>query len=299
MEYLSVAQAAEKWGISQRSVRNYCAQGRVPGAVLNGKTWQLPAQAEKPIRKNAANAPAPSNPLLATLREEKACAQKGGIYHKLQVELTYNSNHIEGSTLTKDQTRYIFETATIGIEGEAVRVDDIIETANHFRCIDYVIDHAADPLSQEMIKYLHGMLKASTTDSATEWFAVGDYKRRPNEIGGRATTPPEQVEKQVASLLKRYAPSKHHTLEDIIEFHVQFERIHPFQDGNGRIGRLIMLKECLANNIVPFVITENTKLFYYHGLAQWDNAKGYLTDTCLTEQDHFKEWLDYFRIPWE
>lgn len=294
MEWISVAQAAEKWGISERSVRNYCAQGRIPGAVLKGKTWQLPAHAEKPARKNASNPPTSS--LLQVLREEKTSGTKGGIYHKLQVELTYNSNHIEGSTLTKDQTRYIFETATINFEGEAVRVDDVIETANHFRCVDYVIEHAEKPLTQEMTKHLHGLLKASTTDSTNDWFAVGEYKRRPNEVGGRATTPPEQVEKQIASLLKRYTPNSRHSLEQIIEFHVQFERIHPFQDGNGRVGRLIMLKECLANGIVPFVITESTKLFYYRGLAQWDNAKGYLTDTCLAEQDRFKEWLNYFRI---
>lgn len=325
MEFLSVAQIAESWGVSERSVRNYCAQGRVPGAFLAGKTWNIPADAKKPERSNPhlkaerptrsnarseteeperANAhsgirrPAEHNPLLTRLFEEKAGRIHGGIYHKLQVELTYNSNHIEGSHLSRDQTQLIFETSTIGMNSEILRVDDIIETANHFRCIDYCIDNACEPLSEALFKELHRMLKTGTSDSSLSWFAVGDYKRLPNEVGMRATTEPEEVPAKIRELLTGYSPESTHSLDQIIEFHVRFERIHPFQDGNGRVGRLIMLKECLANNIVPFVITDSMKAFYYRGLSEWNREKGFLTDTCLMAQDHFKEWLDYFRIPY-
>ena len=297
MEFLSAAEIAEIWGVSERSVRNYCAQGRVPGSFLTGKTWNIPADAVKPVRSNAKKQA--DSPLLSRLREEKASETKGGIYHKIQVELAYNSNRIEGSRLSLDQTRLIFETATIGAGDGPVRVDDILETQNHFRAVDYVIDHAQQPLSEGMIKELHRILKAGTTDSAKDWFAVGGYKRLPNEVAGRKTTQPEDVDREVSALLKKYDPRKKHSFSDILGFHVAFERIHPFQDGNGRVGRLVMFKECLASRVVPFVIADDMKVFYYRGLSEWDYEQGFLTDACLTAQDRFKAMLDYFRIPYD
>lgn len=294
MQYLSAAEAAKKWKISERSVRNYCAQGRVAGAVLKGKTWKIPADAEKPQRVNTKTAKPQT--LLEILQHEKAARYSGGIYHKTQIEMTYNSNHIEGSRLTHDQTRYIFETNTIGVTGEAVNVDDVIETANHFRCIDFIIEHAKSALTEKMIKELHLMLKTGTSDARQEWFAVGAYKKMPNEVGGMATTMPEDVAAEMQALLAAYSAKKAKTLEDILDFHVRFERIHPFQDGNGRVGRLIMFKECLKYGIVPFIIEDNLKMFYYRGLKEWGREKGYLTDTCLTAQDRYKAYLDYFRI---
>lgn len=294
MQYLSAAEAAKKWKISERSVRNYCAKGRVEGAVLKGKTWKIPADAEKPQRSNT-KAAKPQT-LLEILQREKANKYSGGIYHKTQIEMTYNSNHIEGSRLTHDQTRYIFETNTIGVTGEAVNVDDVIETANHFRCIDFIIEHAKSALTEKMIKELHLMLKTGTSDARQEWFAVGEYKKMPNEVGGMATTMPEDVAAEMQALLAAYSAKKAKTLEDILDFHVRFERIHPFQDGNGRVGRLIMFKECLKYGIVPFIIEDNLKMFYYRGLMEWGREKGYLTDTCLTAQDRYKAYLDYFRI---
>lgn len=294
MNYFSSAVIAAKWGISERSVRNYCAQGRVEGAYLSGKTWLIPKDTEKPRRLNAR--PDGASALLERLRQERASSVMGGIYHKVQVELTYSSNHIEGSKLTHDQTRLIFETSTIGISDTAVPVDDVIETANHFRAIDYVIDAAEKPISEKMFKDLHRMLKQSTNDAAKEWFAVGNYKRFPNEVAGQRTTLPENVPEEIANLLALYDRRRRHTLDEILDFHVRFERIHPFQDGNGRIGRLIMFKECLASGIVPFVITDNLKAFYYRGLQEWDRERGYLRDTCLAAQDTFKKELDYFRI---
>lgn len=294
MQYLSAAEAAKKWKISERSVRNYCAKGRVEGAVLKGKTWKIPADAEKPQRSNTKAAKAQT--LLEILQREKANKYSGGIYHKTQIEMTYNSNHIEGSRLTHDQTRYIFETNTIGVTGEAVNVDDVIETANHFRCIDFIIEHAKSALTEKMIKELHLMLKTGTSDARQEWFAVGAYKKMPNEVGGMATTMPEDVAAEMQALLAAYSAKKAKTLEDILDFHVRFERIHPFQDGNGRVGRLIMFKECLKYSIVPFIIEDNLKMFYYRGLKEWGREKGYLTDTCLTAQDRYKAYLGYFRI---
>ena len=296
MNYLSVAETAKKWNISERSVRNYCAQERIPGAVLIGKTWHIPENAEKPARSNGKKMPVKT--LLSILQEEKRTKYAGGIYHKTQIELTYNSNHIEGSRLTHDQTRYIFETNTIGVENEVLNVDDVIETSNHFRCIDLIIDHAASTLSEHFIKKLHHILKTSTSDSHKDWFAVGEYKRLPNEVGGMQTSLPEEVADRMKALLSDYNAVPKKTLDDILDFHVRFERIHPFQDGNGRVGRLIMFKECLKYNIVPFIIEENLKLFYYRGLKEWYNEKGYLTDTCLTAQDKYKAYLDYFRIPY-
>lgn len=294
MNYLSVKEVAVLWNISERSVRNYCAAGRVCGAFLTGKTWNIPENARKPERSNKSK-PAPQT-LLDILKEEKHAQIHGGIYHKIQIELTYNSNHIEGSRLTHDQTRYIFETNTIGITDESVRVDDIIETTAHFHCIDEIIESAKLKLSEKFIKHLHFILKTGTSDAKKDWFAVGDYKRIPNEVGGRETTLPEDVSAEMKKLIANYNSKENIILEDIIKFHVQFERIHPFQDGNGRIGRLIMFKECLKHNIVPFIIEDRIKMFYYRGLKEWEQEKGYLIDTCLSAQDTFKKYLDYFRI---
>jgi Fic family protein len=294
MEYIGVAAIAKKWKVSERSVRNYCANGRVEGAYITGKTWNIPKDAKKPERPNK-KIDQPKT-LLDILREQKASRYPGGIYHKTQIELTYNSNHMEGSRLTHDQTRYIFETNTIGVENEVLNVDDVIETANHFRCIDMIIDNAGLTLTEKFIKDLHQILKTGTSDSRLEWFAVGDYKKRPNEVGGMETALPEEVAGKIRELLDDYNRIENKTLDDILDFHVKFERIHPFQDGNGRVGRLIMFKECLKYNIVPFIIEDNLKMFYYRGLKEWKNEKGYLTDTCLTAQDRYKAYLDYFRI---
>ena len=290
MEYISVIQFAEKYGISERTARNYCAQGKIEGAFLTGKTWNIPADAVLP--KRGANKK--TSPLLKVLREQKSSRLKGSIYHRTQIDLTYNSNHIEGSKLTHDQTRYIFETNTIGITDQAVNVDDIVETVNHFRCIDYIIDHAEEKLTENLIRQLHLILKSGTSDSKKDWFMVGDYKRLPNEVGGMDTCPPEEVHKQIKAFLSEYNAIRQRTLEDILDFHVRFERIHPFQDGNGRVGRLIMFKECLANNIVPFIITDELKMFYYRGLHEWGHVNGYLTDTILTAQDQYKALLSHF-----
>ena len=297
MRYLSVAEIAKKWNISERSVRNYCAHGRVPGAFLTGKTWNIPEDAEKPERLNKKK----EHPLtlLDILQDQKASKYSGGIYHKTQIDLTYNSNHIEGSRLTHEQTRYIFETNTIGVENEVLNVDDVIETVNHFRCIDMIIDRAKAALTEKFIKELHLILKSGTSDSGKDWFALGDYKKMPNEVGGMETALPEEVAGKMKALLTEYNAKEEKTFEDILDLHAKFERIHPFQDGNGRVGRLLMFRECLKYNIVPFIIEDNLKMFYYRGLMEWDNEKGYLTDTCLAAQDKYKAYLDYFRIPYE
>lgn len=296
MGYLSVSEIAKKWHLSERAVRNYCAQGRVSGAFLTGKTWNIPEDAQKPSRVRA-QAAAPTT-LLSVLQREKQSRLSGGIYHRVQIDLTYNSNHIEGSRLSREQTRFIFETNTIGIEKQAVNVDDVVETANHFRCIDMVIDDANRVLSQAMMKRLHEILKSGTSDSRQDWFAVGEYKKLPNEVGGQETAAPEDVENRMRALLNAYNAKTRKTLRDLLDFHVQFESIHPFQDGNGRVGRLILFKECLKNDIVPFIITDDLKMFYYRGIREWKTEPGYLTDTCLTAQDHFKALMDYFRIPY-
>ena len=294
MKYLTVKQVAEKWNISERSVRNYCKNGRIMGAVIKGKHWIIPDDVEKPKRKiRAGKLP---NTILERLKLEKESKMPGGIYHKIQIELTYNSNHIEGSRLTHDQTRHIYETNTIGVKDSVINVDDIVETANHFRCIDYIIDMVNYPISESMIKQLHSLLKAGTSDSRKAWFAVGDYKKLENEVGGIKTTKPKDVEKEMRNLLKKYNRKKSKSFEEIIEFHYMFERIHPFQDGIGRVGRLIMFKECLKNNIVPFIIDESLKEFYYRGLKEWKNERGHLLDTCLTAQDRFKLIMDYFGL---
>ena len=294
MRYLLVSEVAKKWDVSERSVRNYCAHGRVNGAFLAGKTWNIPENAEKPERSNKKKERPMT--LLDILQEQKTSRRSGGIYHKTQIDLTYNSNHIEGSRLTHDQTRYIFETNTIGVEREVLNVDDVIETANHFRCIDMIIDNAKGALTEKFIKELHRTLKTGTSDSRKDWFAVGDYKNLPNEVGGMETVLPEKVADEMKDLLTEYNGKVEKSFEDILDFHVKFECIHPFQDGNGRVGRLIMFKECLKYNIVPFIIEDSLKLFYYRGLKEWNNEKGYLRDTCLTAQDKYKAYLDYFRI---
>ena len=293
MRYLSVNETAGKWNLSERSVRNYCARGRVTGAFLTGKTWNIPEDAKKPERSNKKKE---QPTLLDILQMEKKSKYSGGIYQKTQIDLTYHSNHIEGSRLTHEQTRSIFETNTIGMENEVLNVDDIIETANHFRCIDMIIDHARSALTEKFIKDLHLTLKTGTSDSRKDWFAVGDYKKLPNEVGGMNTALPEEVAGRMKELLAEYKAREEKTFEDILDFHVKFERIHPFQDGNGRAGRLIMFKECLKYNIVPFIIEDHLKLFYYRGLKEWDEEKGYLTDACLTAQDKYKAYLDSFRI---
>ena len=294
MKYYSVADMAKKWNISERSVRNYCAHGRVKGAILNGKTWSIPENARKPERINKRKKQLIT--LLDILKQEKDSRYSGGIYHKTQIELTYNSNHMEGSRLTHDQTRYIFETNTIGVSEEGINVDDVIETTNHFRCVDIIIDNAKATLTEKFIKELHFILKSGTSDCRKDWFKVGDYKKLPNEVGGMATTAPEEVSNELKKILKEYKTKKNKSLEDILDFHVKFERIHPFQDGNGRVGRLIMFKECLKYNIVPFIIEDNLKMFYYRGLKEWNEEQGFLKDTCLTAQDRYKQNLDYFKI---
>lgn len=292
MEFISVKLWSEIHGISERTARNYCAQGKIEGAYLVGKTWSIPEDALPPKRSNKSS----MSPLLHAIKEQKNGKTKGGIYHRIQIDLTYNSNHIEGSKLTHDQTRYIFETNTIGVSEGTVNVDDIIETTNHFRAIDYIIDNAEGKLTEAFVKHLHFLLKSGTSDERKAWFRVGYYKKLPNEVGGNDTIDPENVHKEIKALLKDYNGKKHPTLEDIIDFHQRFESIHPFQDGNGRVGRLIMFRECLRFGYVPFIITDELKMFYYNGLRNWPTIKGYLMDTCLSAQDNFKILLDKFRI---
>lgn len=294
MEYISVSQFAKKYGISERTARNYCATGKIEGAFLTGKTWNIPAEAVLPKRNTKK-----VSPLLAALREQKESKLKGGIYHRVQIDLTYNSNHIEGSRLTKEQTRYIFETNTLGITSENTRIDDILETINHFRCIDYVIDHASDKITESHIKQLHLILKTNTFDSRKAWFAIGDYKRLANSVGEEETTQPQAVHGQMKLLLVDYHALKNVDFDNLLDFHVRFERIHPFQDGNGRVGRLLLFWQCLQVGIAPFIITEDLRLFYYRGIQNWGKINGYLKDTCLTAQDSFKAILDYYKIKYQ
>lgn len=294
MKYRNVSETAKRWGVAERSVRNYCAGGRVAGAVLEGKNWKIPENAEKPERKKR-KGKLPVD-LLSRLKIEKEAGMPGGIYHKVQIEFTYNSNHMEGSRLTHDQTRYIFETNTIGTGEEHLNVDDIVETVNHFRCIDLIIDRATYMLSESFIKSLHYLLKSGTSDSRKAWFAVGDYKRLPNEVGGIQTAKPEEVSLKMRELLRSYHGTGEKNIQELLAFHHDFERIHPFQDGNGRVGRLILFKECLRNGIIPFIIEDDLKEFYYRGLREWENEPGYLVDTCLTAQDRFKVYMEYFGV---
>lgn len=294
MKFLSVAQTAKKWNISERSVRNYCAMGKIDGAFLTGKTWNIPDDAQKPDRVNK-HIKRPAT-LLDILIAEKKSKLSGGIYHKVQIDLTYNSNHIEGSRLTHDQTRYIFETNTIGMDDGVVNVDDIVETANHFKCIDLIIENAKKALTETFIKDLHHTLKNGTSDARQDWFAVGDYKKLPNTVGDMFTAKPEEVAQKMKELINEYNARKEKSFDDLLDFHYKFECIHPFQDGNGRVGRLLLFKECLKHNIVPFIIDEELKLYYYRGLKEWKNERGYLRDTCLAAQDKFKRYLEYFKI---
>ena len=289
--YISVTRFAEKYGVSERTARNYCATGKIEGAFLTGKTWNIPADTVLPKKGKAK-----LSPLLERLRQEKQGRLKGGIYHRTQIDLTYNSNHIEGSRLTKEQTRFIFETNTLGATSENTRIDDIMETVNHFRCIDYVIDHATDKVTEAHIKQLHRILKANTSDSQKDWFVVGDYKKLPNEVGEEKTVEPKAVHKHMAKLISDINSRGAISLDDVIDFHVKFERIHPFQDGNGRVGRLLMLWQCLQNRIVPFIISEELRLFYYRGIQKWGRVNEFMQDTCLTAQDNYKALLDYFKI---
>ncbi len=289
--YISVTRFAEKYGVSERTARNYCATGKIEGAFLTGKTWNIPADTVLPKKGKAK-----LSPLLERLRQEKQGRLKGGIYHRTQIDLTYNSNHIEGSRLTKEQTRFIFETNTLGATSENTRIDDIMETVNHFRCIDYVIDHATDKVTEAHIKQLHRILKANTSDSQKDWFVVGDYKKLPNEVGEEKTVEPKSVHKHMAKLVSDFNSRGTISLDDVIDFHVKFERIHPFQDGNGRVGRLLMLWQCLQNRIVPFIISEELRLFYYRGIQKWGRVNEFMQDTCLTAQDNYKALLDYFKI---
>lgn len=289
MRLIPEEEYAANHGLTVQAVRGYCAEGKLPGAEQEGETWRIPADAPLPAETEY-------SPLLVALREQMESKMRGGIYHRTQIDLTYNSNHIEGSRLSKEQTRYIYETNTIGVTDEAVSVDDIIETTNHFRCIDFIIEHAEEPLTEEMIKRLHAILKAGTSDADRPWFAVGEYKRLPNEVGGKETAAPEDVPAAMRALLKEYTGKRQVSLEEILDFHYRMEMIHPFQDGNGRVGRLIIFKECLAHHIVPFIITEELKMYYYRGLDRWEEVRGYLLDTCLTAQDRYRTILDYFRI---
>lgn len=289
MRLIPEEEYAANHGLTVQAVRGYCAEGKLPGAEQEGETWRIPADA--PLHAETEH-----SPLLVALREQMESKKRGGIYHRTQIDLTYNSNHIEGSRLSKEQTRYIYETNTIGVTDEAVSVDDIIETTNHFRCIDFIIEHAEEPLTEEMIKRLHAILKAGTSDADRPWFAVGEYKRLPNEVGGKETAAPEDVPAAMGALLQEYTGKRQVSLEEILDFHYRMEMIHPFQDGNGRVGRLIIFKECLAHHIVPFIITEELKMYYYRGLDRWEEGRGYLLDTCLTAQDRYRTILDYFRI---
>lgn len=280
---------AQELGISSRTVAKISRGEKVAGHVIVKIAAFLDCKPEDLYRSVSDNA------LLQTLRDEKSIRMPGGLYHELQVRMTYNSNHIEGSKLSEDQTRLIFETNTVDV-GEGIPVDDIIETVNHFRAIDYVIDYAEDALTEDVIKQLHRILKQSTRDSALAWFTVGDYKKRANTVGGRETAKPKDVSGRMQALLSDYEELETVSIDDIIRFHCEFERIHPFQDGNGRIGRLIALKECLRYNIVPFIIEDSKKMYYYRGLSEWDTEKGYLTDTCLDGQDTFKKLMAMFDI---
>lgn len=236
------------------------------------------------------------NYILETLLEEKNNNLKGMLYHNLQIKFAYNSNHIEGSTLTEDQTRHIFETNSFFAENETVKVKDVIETLNHFKCFDFIIEHANEKLSEKYIKKLHFLLKSNTSDSQIEWFKVGEYKQKTNTVGGNRTANPKQVEAKMKKLLENYNSQTEITVEKIIDFHYKFEKIHPFQDGNGRVGRLIMFKECLKNDIVPFILEDKYKMFYYRGLKNYESEKGWLYDTCLMAQDEMKKMLDYFEV---
>lgn len=280
---------AKELGISSRTVAKIGRGEKMADFVLEKMAVFFSCSADELCQTIS------DNILLQTLRDEKNIRMPGGLYHELQVRMTYNSNHIEGSRLSEDQTRLIFETNTIDA-AEGISVDDIIETVNHFRAIDFCIDMAEEPLTEDIIKEMHRILKQSTKDSSLAWFAVGDYKKRANMAGGRETAKPKEVAPRMKVLLSEYETKTAITINDIIRFHYVFERIHPFQDGNGRVGRLIALKECLRFGIIPFIIEDTKKMYYYRGLSEWEREKGYLTDTCLDGQDTFRKLMSVFNI---
>jgi Fic family protein/DNA-binding Xre family transcriptional regulator len=280
---------ADKLGVSSRTIAKISRGEKIADHVIKRIAEYFECEPQELYREVS------DNPLLQTLRDEKSIGMTGGIYHELQVRMTYNSNHIEGSKLSEAQTRMIYETYTVDVSG-GIPVDDILETVQHFRAIDYVIDAAEEPLTEDIIKELHRILKQNTKDSTLSWFAVGDYKKRANVVGGHETTKPKDVPARMKGLLSEYESISNVNIEDIIRFHYDFESIHPFQDGNGRVGRLIALKECLRYRIVPFIIEDSKKNYYYRGLSQWNNEPGYLTDTCLDGQDTFRRLLRMFEI---
>lgn len=293
MKYLKVKEIAKKRELNERTIRVYCENDKIEGVYKKGKTWFIPENATKPIKiKNLKS----DRKLLNVLRIEKNNHYKGGIYHKIQILLTYNSNHIEGSKLSEEETRFIFETKTIGKLKENLNIDDLIETSNHFSCVNLVIDKANSKLNENFIKKLHFILKNGTSDSRISWFNVGDYKLIENEINGISTTPPKDVKNEIKLLLDNYNLIENKKIEDLIEFHYKFEKIHPFQDGNGRIGRLILFKECLKYNFIPIIIKDENKGFYYNGLNKFKENKGYLISTCLASQEDFIPVLDKFNI---
>lgn len=283
------SELSEKLGLSSRTVAKIAKGEKLSRQSIQKIAAFLKTAPELLVKEIS------SNKILQLLRDEKEIGLSGGLYHELQIRMAYNSNHIEGSKLSEAQTRLIFETATIDV-GDGIPVDDILETVHHFRAIDYVIEIAEEELSEEIIKNLHYILKHDTKDSLLSWFAVGDYKKRANVVGGRETVKPASVPAQMQALLSRYNSKEKVTINEIIAFHAEFEQIHPFQDGNGRVGRLIALKECLRHNIIPFIIEDSKKNYYYRGLSEWQNEKGFLTDTCLDGQDTFKQLLDMLEI---
>lgn len=286
---ISKTDLSSKLGISTRTIAKIGKGERLSPKTLKMIAEFLGTEPDALVQEKS------DNRILQVLREEKEIRLNGGLYHELQVRMTYNSNHIEGSKLTQDQTRMIFETNTIDV-GDGISVDDVMETVHHFRAIDYVIDIAEEELSEEIIKHLHYILKHDTKDSTLAWFAVGDYKKRANVVGGRETTKPSEVHQKMKALLEQYNAKENVTIEDIISLHAEFEFIHPFQDGNGRVGRLVALKECLRHQIVPFIIEDHKKRFYYRGLSEWRKEKGWLIETCLDGQDTFKKLLDILEI---
>lgn len=281
---------SSKLGLSTRTVAKIAKGEKLSKSTLNKIAAYLNVTPESLYRIES------NNKILQLLRDEREIQLPGGLYHELQIRMTYNSNHIEGSKLSEDQTRLIFETNTIDM-GDGISVDDILETVHHFRAIDYCIDIAEESLTEDIIKKLHYIIKHDTKDSTLSWFAIGDYKKRANVVGGRETTKPSEVSKSMRELLETYNAKENIKIEDIIELHAEFEYIHPFQDGNGRVGRLVVLKECLKNNLIPFIIEDSKKGFYYRGLSEWRNEKGWLIDTCLDGQDAFIRLLDMLDIP--
>lgn len=289
---LTKTSLTEKIGISSRTIAKIGRGEKIAKKTMQKIADYLGYDVKELSREISDNA------LLQLLRDEKEAKVSGGLYHELQVKMTYNSNQIEGSKLTEDQTRLIFETNTIDTS-DGVPVDDILETVHHFRAIDYVIDVAEQPLEEGIIKELHYILEHDTADSRLPWFAVGDYKKRANLVGGRETAKPKDVPKRMEEMLTVYNALSFVTINDVIALHAEFEYIHPFQDGNGRVGRLVSLKECLRHGIIPFIIEDSKKLYYYRGLSEWKNEKGLLTDTCLDGQDTFIRLLDMLEIPYE